>query len=148
MDENEVVETIATYLKKQGYAVKQKLTTKQRGIDIIAEHPKKGQMFVEAKGGTSTFEDSARFGKSYTKSQVFDRVAKGFFTAAKLREKYINSHIVFAVPKNDWFVEYLSQISNSILALGLKVLLVKKDGSVEEMKSTYSKNSESDRSFC
>jgi hypothetical protein len=134
MDENEVVEAIAAYLKNQGYSVKQKLTTKQRGIDIKAEHPKKGQVLVEAKGGTSTFEKSARYGKPYTKSQVFDRVAKGIFTSARLKEEYINSDIIFAVPKTDWFVEYLSQIKNSISSLGLQVFLVKEVGSVEKMR--------------
>ena len=134
MDENEVVETIARYLENQGYILKQKLTTKEKGIDIIGSHPKEGQILVEAKGGTSTLENSARYGKTYTKSQVFDRVAKGFYTVTKIREKNRNSTVALAVPKTDWFEEYLGSIRKSLSALGIKVLLVSEKKSVEELK--------------
>lgn len=134
MNENEVVDAITVYLKMQGYEVTQKLTTKQRGIDIKAVHPKKGEALVEAKGGTSSRKGSSRYGKPYKKSQVFDRVAKGFFTTAKLKEEKPNSLILLAVPKTDKFEEYLGQIKNSISVLGVKVLLVNEDGSVKKMK--------------
>ncbi len=134
MDENEVVEAVARYLENLGYVVKQKLTTREKGIDIIASHPEKGQILVEAKGGTSTFENSARYGEAYTKSQVFDRVAKGFYTVTELKEKNGNSTVVFAMPKTDWFEKYLGNIRNSLSALGIKVFLVKGKSSVEETK--------------
>jgi hypothetical protein len=134
MDENKIVEAVVGYLKSLGYVVKQSLTTKEKGIDIIADHALKGSILVEAKGGTSTFEGSARYGKAYKKSQVFDRVAKGFFTVAEMKEKNPNAVVAFALPKTKWFEEYLGRVRNSLSALKIKVFLVGKDGVVEEMK--------------
>ncbi len=134
MDENEVVAAVAAYLEGHGYEIRQKLTTKAKGIDIIANHPENGQILVEAKGGTSTFEDSARYGKTYTKSQVFDRVAKGFFTVTAMKEKNCKSLVAFAIPKTEWFEEYLGHIRNSLSALDIKVFLVSEGRLIEERK--------------
>ena len=129
-----MVDAIAEYLKMEGYEIEKKRTTKQQGIDLEAKHRKRGRALVEAKGGTSSRKGSARYGKPYKKSQVFDRVAKGFFTTAKLKEENPNSLVLLAVPKTDKFEEYLGQIKDSISVLGVKVLLVNEDGSVEKMK--------------
>ena len=133
MDENQIVEAVVSYLKGLGYVVTQSLTTKEKGIDIIADHPVKGRILVEAKGGTSTFEGSARYGKSYTKPQVFDRVAKGFFTVAEMKEENRNTVVAFAMPKTPWFEEYLGRIRNSLSMLDIKVFLVSEGPRVEEM---------------
>jgi DNA-binding sugar fermentation-stimulating protein len=134
MDENQIVEAVVIHLKGLGYVVKQSLTTKEKGIDIIAEHPVKGRILVEAKGGTSTFENSARYGKAYTKSQVFDRVAKGFYTVAEMKEGNRDAVVVFAIPKTKWFEEYLGRIRNSLSALDIKIFLVSAGNIVEEVK--------------
>jgi len=134
MDENKIVEAIVSYLQGLGYIVKQSLTTKEKGIDIIADHAMKGQILVEAKGGASTFEGSARYGKAYTKSQVFNRVAKGFFTVAEMKEENPHATVAFALPKTKWFEEYLGRIRSSLSVLDIKVFLVGKSGVVEEMK--------------
>lgn len=134
MDENEVVEAVARFLENQGYVLKQKLTTREKGIDIIASYPEKGQILVEAKGGTSTRKNSSRYGKPFKKSQVFDRVAKGFYTVTEMKENNGNSTVAFAMPKTDWFEEYLGNIRNSLSALDIKAFLVNENGSVEEKK--------------
>ena len=52
-DENAVVAAICKYLISSGYVITQQLTTIQRGIDVIAQHPKtKVLVHVEAKGGS------------------------------------------------------------------------------------------------
>ena len=86
MDENRVIEGVCSRLLSMGCEIEQRLSTTQRGIDVIARNAHSTEEFiVEAKGGTSSREGSARFGKPYTQNQVFDRVAKGVFTCIQLR---------------------------------------------------------------
>jgi len=86
MDENDVVNTVCEHLEAQGFVILQRLSTIEKGIDIIAKDSSSGcKLFVEAKGGTSSRKGSARFGKPHTQAQVFNRVAKGVFTCLQLR---------------------------------------------------------------
>jgi hypothetical protein len=67
MDENAVVNATCQRLLAQGFVISQRLSTIERGVDIIAEDLSSGcKLLVEAKGGTSSMERSARFGKPYT----------------------------------------------------------------------------------
>lgn len=107
MDENAVIDSVCSRLRALGYEVTQRLKTKEHGIDVVAHNPENGQqVFIEAKGGTSSREGSNRFGKPYTQSQVFDRVAKGVFTCLQLRAEHPdreNEHVVLAVPEGARF---------------------------------------------
>src|SRR3954470_14031865 len=88
MDENKVITAVCAWLDAGDYDVRQRLATTEQGIDIIARHRASGRMlYIEAKGGTSSREGSPRFGKPYSQSQVFDRVAKGVFTALQLLQR-------------------------------------------------------------
>ena len=85
LNENEVVAAVCGYLKNNGYATIKFRETTERGIDIIAEHSSRPErLLIEAKGGTSARPGSRRHGRDYDPNQVFDRVAKGFYTAATL----------------------------------------------------------------
>ena len=48
LTENEIVTILANYLSKNGYVIRQTLTTIQTGIDLIAENGKE-VLYVEAK---------------------------------------------------------------------------------------------------
>ena len=128
MDENDVVELTCRHLEEQGLIIKQRLSTIERGVDIIAENPLTGsRAYVEAKGGTSSRDGSARFGKPYTQTQVFDRVAKGVFTCFQLRAQYPireSSRILLAVPDQRWFRSYLEPILSELQTAGIEVMFV------------------------
>ncbi len=136
LDENDVIDAVCNHLEKCEWEIVQKLNTTEKGIDIIAKNKTTGKkIFVEAKGGTSSKAGSNRYGKTYTRSQVFDRVAKGFFTAAKLKEQYENSHsekVCLALPSTKNFREYIDQISQALLKLDVKVLWVGESRNVKE----------------
>lgn len=124
LDENKIVEILAQHLSKQGYEIKQQLSTKQKGIDVIAVKDNECLM-IEAKGETSSKEGSNRFGKPYTASQVFDRVAKGVYTAIKTAEESrVNEISCLAFPDSKLFREYLSSVNNSLSKLGVVVFVV------------------------
>ena len=124
LDENEVVEILAKHLSEQGYEIKQKLSTKQKGIDVIAQ---KGNecLMIEAKGETSSREGSQRYGKPYTASQVFDRVAKGVYTAIKTAEESASHEVsCLAFPDSKLFREYLSSVISPLKTVGIVVFMV------------------------
>jgi hypothetical protein len=129
LDENAVVESVVERLRSKGYEIKQKRMTTQQGIDVIAYHPQNNiTALVEAKGGTSSRAGSQRYGKSYDKNQVFDRVSKGVFTCLQLRSENQNKDsvtVILAVPeKPDYFRIYLESVSSSMKAAGIEVWYV------------------------
>lgn len=135
-DENDVVEAVCLYLTQQGFVIKERRKTTERGIDIVASNPHSGKIIhIEAKGGTSSRHGSARHGEPYTKSQVFDRTAKGIYTLLQMHGKLAstNSDFALAVPDTKWFIEYLNPIKNTLQKLGLQVLLVDEDKNVRRL---------------
>lgn len=136
MDENQIIAAVCTHLTKTGYEVSQRLHTTQHGVDIIAHNAISGvTLFIEAKGGTSSRDGSARFGREYTQSQVFDRVAKGVFTSLELRATHPEqkSDVVLAVPDSNHFRRYLTPVSEQLKDAGITVMLVAPDQSVSSL---------------
>jgi hypothetical protein len=131
MDENAIVNAACKRLEDQGYVISQRLSTIERGVDIIAEEPTTGcKLLIEAKGGTSSREGSARFGKAYTQPQVFDRVAKGVFTCFQLRAKNpdrTHYRVMLAVPDTRWFRFYLDPIVTELNTAGIEAMFVTDD---------------------
>ena len=130
MDENEVVDSVCRYLESKGCEISTRLTTKQTGIDIVAvDQVSKVRFSIEAKGGTSSREGSARYGLPYTASQVFDRVSKGVFTCLRLRSKYNgkNQRIILAVPESTLFEGYIDSVVPVLKKSRIEVWLVSED---------------------
>src|SRR6266404_3139709 len=114
LDENDVVEAVCYHLEVKGYRILQRCSTKQHGIDIIAESPSmKGRLLIEAKGGTSSRDGSARFEKGFNRTQVFDRVAKGFFTTACMYcDRKDGDEVAMAFPDTPLFRDYVARIKS------------------------------------
>jgi Holliday junction resolvase-like predicted endonuclease len=132
LDENDVVEAVCNYLATQGYDILQRCTTNDRGIDIIAKHRSgSGSLMVEAKGGKSSKPGSPRYGENYRKPEVFDRVAKGLYTAVNMHANRQNgSQIALAYPDTAWFREYIVPVKPVVKQLGIEVYMVREDRSV------------------
>lgn len=133
LNENDIVEAVCIYLEAQGHSILQRCTTKQQGIDIIAEHPmQKGKLRIEAKGGTSARDGSPRSGREYDQSQVFDRVAKGFYTGSALYCEHRNDsgRTGLAFPDTARFRRYLEPISPLLKQLDITVYMVSPDRQV------------------
>lgn len=130
MNENDVVKATCKYLKDQGYTILTTCTTNQRGIDITAKNPTTGiEVFVEAKGNTSSKEGSARYGKPYTNSQVFSHTSKGVFACLRLRVQYFDrekQRVILAVPDSQLYRKYLEPvILDNLKTAGVEVLFFK-----------------------
>ena len=125
-DENAVIHAMCEALVASGYMIKQQLSTIDKGIDIIAAHPQTGiKILVEAKGGTSSMQNSKRYGKPYTQSQVFDRVAKGIFTCLQLRTENSDKksvRVILAIPDEpNFFKKYISTVASSLDSAGIEI---------------------------
>jgi hypothetical protein len=134
MDENQVIEAVCSHLERAGFAITQRLHTTAQGIDVMARHRSTGaELYVEAKGGTSSRAGSNRYGKDYTQSQVFDRVAKGILTTMHLRDTYASKakiSVALAVPDSPWFRRYLTDVASQLATLEIGVLMVAPSGTV------------------
>jgi hypothetical protein len=133
MDENAVIDILCDYLSAEGYDVEQRLTTTQQGVDVIARDSRGRRLFIEAKGATSSREGSARFGKGFNATQVFDRVAKGLYTGLCLRAQYpdkTNEDVGLAFPDTPEFRKRLEPIRNQLGDAGVIVFLTSPSRSV------------------
>jgi|SRR5271157_4388369 len=136
LDENAVVKALCQHLERNGYHILQRCSTTEQGIDIIAlRSPEPGRLLIEAKGGTSSREGSVRFEKGFSRTQVFDRVAKAFYTTASLHATKRDSgdHVGMAFPDTPAFRDYLKRIKSVTDALGFSVFLVREDLSVVKL---------------
>ena len=134
LNENEVVNAVCRHLEDAGYHILQRRATNEKGIDIIARHPSQtGRLLVEAKGGTSARVGSARFDKGFNRSQVFDRVAKCFYTAACMDtvERKDGDSVAMAFPDTIGFRDHLGRIKSVTDKLGFSVFLVRDHHSVD-----------------
>lgn len=82
LTENDVVEKLAKYLESKGYNIISSQDTNSRGVDLVA---KKGDqnLYVEAKGGTSSKLHTARFGKPFTKNQIKSHIAGAIYNTLR-----------------------------------------------------------------
>jgi Holliday junction resolvase-like predicted endonuclease len=135
LNENDVVKAVCSYLEGAGYKILRRCSTTNQGIDIIAKHPSEvGSLWVEAKGGISAREGSARFEKGFNRSQVFDRVAKCLYTAAQMHAKSADGEsVAMAFPDTPLFRDYLSRIRTVTDKLGFRVFLASEDSSVQKL---------------
>lgn len=137
MDENEVIEALCTHLATLGYNITQRLHTSQQGVDVQARHSASGRMLhLEAKGGTSSREGSARFGKDFTPTQVYDRVAKAIYAALCLRAKYpdrTTDEVALACPDSPQYRKRVELVAPQLLSAGLDIYLVGSDRGVTKL---------------
>lgn len=127
LTENDVVKAVATYLTIQGYRIDKALTTVEQGIDIVAKHLHTDELlFVEAKGGTSSKEATARFGKPFTPNQAKSHVSVALYCAAKLYHRHSteNVNVALALPDDLVHRSLVDNISSALDVLGIGVFFV------------------------
>jgi Holliday junction resolvase-like predicted endonuclease len=129
LDENEVIDRVCTFLEDRGYEVVQRLSTNQRGIDIIAEDGEL-RICVEAKGSTSSKARSKNFGKPYASADVQINVAEAFYTAACRAHDEVDYEQVSAVAfeETELYSRYFEPLAPACDALGIGVFWVGEAG--------------------
>ena len=134
LTENDVLRAISSHLEHDGFEIRQRLGTRERGIDLVATRKEDGQeVLVEAKGATSSKGESARYGQPFKASQVRNHTANALLAALKLRERRTSSQrIVIALPATSLHEQHIRCIDASLAELKIEVLWVESDLSVRE----------------
>lgn len=134
LTENDVVEYFCDYLIQNGYEIKQSLSTKEQGIDIIAEKNNR-ILKVEAKGATSSKATSSKYGEEFSGAQVRTHVAVGLYAISKLITKDNSSFVDYALvlPDNLNHVNKVNNIESVLKRLSIDVYFVNEDGEVREL---------------
>jgi hypothetical protein len=120
--EDEVVEAAPGALRTAGWTITQQLTTKQTGVDVIAERHGR-RLLVEAKGYTSASITSARYGKPFSPNQLWDHTAKAIYKALAVVSAGEDLAAI-ALPDDPKTVAIVADVQATLDALGVHVIWV------------------------
>ena len=129
LTESQVIAAVCHFLKQRRFQIKQQLSEKQKGYDIIAVAPDGKEVVIEAKGETSSMAHTNRFGKEFSTSQIFDHVSKAVYCAATYVSKNIPGGI--ALPMNKGHQKHVAAILPALKALEIEVFWVPPSGEVQ-----------------
>ena len=137
LTENDVVEAVAAYLQDTGWRILQMCTTKEHGIDILAERQGE-KLAVEAKGGGSGTPGTRRYGSPFTYNQKRSHVAVALLTAARvISEGSYGAGI--ALPSDEGHSLLIKQIWPSLKMLGIRIFFVDPSRVVSEFGAELDK---------
>ncbi|MFA6084372.1 hypothetical protein [Mucilaginibacter sp.] len=127
LTENNVTDLLASYLENQDYKIINKITSKDKGIDLVVETPKGIRQYIEVKGETSGNETSKRFNLPFTGNQIWTHVSVAIMKTLMLMNKPENNVVEFgmAFPFNHEIL--LKSIKPSIEKLGIVVYLISRE---------------------
>ena len=135
LNENDVVRHTCSALVRERWSIARAATTKDRGIDIVADRDG-SRLYVEAKGVTSSDETSRRYGSLQTSSQIFIQVAAALLKTAELRDTDPEAEVVIAVPEHPAMRRRLGGINSVLRDARIGVLWVDADGGVAGWNTT------------
>jgi len=123
LTENDVVESVAAHLAKNGWTIVSFCDTWKAGIDI---HAARGTqtLYVEAKGITSSKPSSSRYGKRQSASQIFIQVAAALLKCAELRSAYPDAGVAIAAPAHAEMIRRVEMIKPVLEAASISVIWV------------------------
>ena len=134
LDENEVIDAVATELERRRFRNIRTLTTKQRGVDIKATYPdKRGELWVEAKGATSADPASRQYPRlsGFEGSQKRDHMANATYVALRyLSQENGPRGVGIAVPAEHRDA-CVNPVLPTLMKLGVIVFLVARNCTVD-----------------
>lgn len=75
LNENHITELLATYVIKKKFDIVGKLTTVQKGIDLVVRDKKGVSTYIEIKGETSASINSKRYGSDLRPTRLITMLA-------------------------------------------------------------------------
>ncbi|MGA8182154.1 MAG: hypothetical protein WB819_00750 [Terriglobia bacterium] len=126
--EDEVVDAVIGFLKPKGWEIESRATVRQHGYDIVAVRNAK-RLIIEAKGAGSSQAHTRRFGQQFTRSQVFDHVAKAILKALQVVATG-KARAAVAFPDNDDHREEVERVHAALKAVGIEIFWASADGKV------------------
>ena len=131
--ENEIVEAMVSFFKKKRFSVSQSRSTNQKGVDIIAKSPRGITYYIEAKGGTSSKPNTARYGRPFSKNQANTHISVAITKCFQKLQESSNKCIVgIALPKDENHLSIIKSIVKPLQKTKLKVYFINKDKKVKK----------------
>lgn len=132
LNENDVVDAIVAHLPSLGFTVESTCTTNQTGVDVVAIEVGTGRRLrVEAKGGTSSKEYTARYSLGFSPGQVRSHVSRALYEATVMLSRYPNDYVALALPDDAQHRARVNEIVGSLRRLEIAVFFVGTDRSVK-----------------
>lgn len=135
MDKNQVIEELKKYLLASGYTLISECSTIMQGIDLVMKRGNQ-ELWIEAKGETSSRQGSSRFQMPFTDTQCHVHYSRAFFKACEMRDKAKltkqNVRIAIAFAHTKHYQKYFDRTNETRKELGIGLYWVKGVGVIEE----------------
>ncbi|MFA6057532.1 MAG: hypothetical protein WC756_04990 [Taibaiella sp.] len=124
LTENHITDLLEKYFIDHRCQILSKLTTKQKGVDLVVKDSHGQIVYIEVKGETSADEKSNKFGQYFSKTQIWTHGSVALMKTLQLMSLPENQNIKFALglPKNH--EPMFSKIKVALDKLGITVYLV------------------------
>lgn len=143
LKEGEVVDAVCLFLQSEGYEIVQRLQTREKGDDIVAERrcgDRLERMVVEAKGQTSSDPKSKRYGKPFSDAQVRDHVGAALAKACEAWSRDspgADVRVGMAFPDTDLHRRAVAKLGRALKSLGIAVFWVRPDRTVSCFRPVF-----------
>ena len=134
MNENEVIAELKQYFRARDYSLLSECSTIMQGIDLVMSKGDQ-EIWIEAKGGTSSREGSNRYGKVFTDTQCHVHFSRAFFKVCEMRDKAKHLQkvvrIAMAFSHTSHYQKYCDRTNGTRKELGIELFWVRGTGVVE-----------------
>ncbi len=127
--EGDVVDSVISYLKKDGYEILSYCHPHQKGYDIVAKKDGK-LLYVEAKGSTSSNPESSRYKIGFNSTQMKVHVAEAIYKSMVTINENTNCNIAIALPASSTHKKLISAVLPLLKKLGIIIFWVDSIGNV------------------
>jgi hypothetical protein len=135
VNENHVIAELKKHLLERGYEFVSECSTIMQGIDLVMRKDER-EIWIEAKGKTSSRENSNRFGKEFNDAQCHDHFSRAFFKACQMRDEAVQRgkdvHVAIAFSHTKHYQKYCDRTKATRKELGIALFWVKGIGVIEE----------------
>jgi hypothetical protein len=135
LTERLVLSRLKRHLEARGYTNIVVVNGRVHGDDLVATSPSgKFKLHVEAKGQTSSFETSRRYGKAFSSAQIRDHMAQAIYKALCMRAKSrpdARRRIALALPDIPSKRNVYKPVTGALEELGIGVFWIGADKSVK-----------------
>lgn len=139
--ESEVVSAVCAKLTSEGYEIRQRRDTTQRGDDIVAVRHIgfTRELRIEAKGESSSRQTSERYGKPFDRAQIQINISEGLYKAAEMLSRTresVDTRFGIALPATETHRAIVKKIQPVLNRLEIAIFWVQKDRTVQ-IESTW-----------
>ena len=128
--ENDVIERVTDFLTRRNWKIVSTATTVQHGPDVVARAGPGKEIWIEAKGQTSSKHGTRRYGKEFNRSQKEDHLGRALLKCCQYLSEKPDLIVAIAVPNDELDLKLIRDIRPALERLKVVTFLVDEDGSV------------------